>query len=148
MTDNKPGEPKVGVGVIVIKNGSHVLMHRRKGSHGLGYWGTGGGHLEIGESLLEAALREFREEAGNNVVISKPRFLGVCNFTDFYPKHYVDISFVADWISGEPDDSGIDEVELWQWFPLDKLPEPIFPVVKRYLTALKSGEHFFDSKVK
>ena len=137
--------PKVGVGIIVIKNGSHVLMHRRKGSLGGGFWGTGGGHLELGESLLEAALGEFQEEAGSSIVISQPRFLAVCNFTDFYPKHYVDVSFVADWISGEPDDSGLDEVELWQWFPLNKLPGPVFPVVSHYLEAIKSGQNFFDS---
>jgi 8-oxo-dGTP diphosphatase len=138
--------PKVGVGIIVLKNDTHVLMHRRKGKHGGGYWGTGGGHLELGESLIEGALREFHEEAGSKIKISQPRFLAVCNFTELFPKHYVDVSFVANWVSGEPDDSGFDEVELWQWFELDKLPSPVFPVVAHYLEALKSGQILFDSQ--
>jgi 8-oxo-dGTP diphosphatase len=55
--------PKVGVGVIVLKseNGQKfVMLHQRKGEHGEGYWGSGGGHLELGESLKEGALRELR----------------------------------------------------------------------------------------
>jgi ADP-ribose pyrophosphatase YjhB (NUDIX family) len=49
--------PKVGVGIIVIKkeNGkSYVMLHQRKGSLGKNYWGSGGGHLELGESLGKA----------------------------------------------------------------------------------------------
>jgi 8-oxo-dGTP diphosphatase len=145
MKSKLPNLPKVGVGIVVLKNKTHILMHRRKSAHGKGYWGTGGGHLELGESLKQAALREFHEEAGKNVIISEPRFLGVCNFTELYPKHYVDISFVADWVSGQPD-AGIDEVEQWQWFSLDELPEPIFPVVEKYIKALKSKQIFFDSE--
>jgi 8-oxo-dGTP diphosphatase len=146
MNSRPQSLPKVGVGIIVLKNKTQVLMHRRKGSHGGGYWGTGGGHLELGESLLKGALREFHEEAGRSIVISQPKFLAVSNFTELYPKHYVDVSFVADWISGEADESGQNEVELWQWFPLNNLPEPIFPIVERYLKALKSNQLFFDSE--
>jgi 8-oxo-dGTP diphosphatase len=145
MKSQPPIAPKVGVGLIVLKNKTHVLMCRRKRSHGTGYWGTGGGHLEPGESLIAGVLREFREEAGADIVISEPQFLAVSNFIEFFPKHYVDISFVADWISGEPDQSENNEVELWQWFSLNKLPEPIFPVCQNYIDALKSKQNFFDS---
>ncbi len=99
--------PKAGVGIIVFKkeNGkSYVMLHKRKGMHGLGkdYWGSGGGHLELGESFEAGALRELTEEAGDALVVGNVRFLGVMNFTQLKPKHYVDISFVADWVSGEP----------------------------------------------
>lgn len=146
MNNKPPDQPKVGVGLIVIKNGKYILMHRRKSKLGTGYWGTGGGHLELGESLLEGALREFHEEAGKQIVIGKPRFIGVCNFTDFYPHHYVDVSFVAEWISGEPHENAPDAVELWQWFPLSKLPEPVLPTVLQNLDMLKEGHMFADSK--
>jgi 8-oxo-dGTP pyrophosphatase MutT (NUDIX family) len=42
----------------------------RKGSHAANYWGTGGGHLELGESLLEGALRELSEEAGEQLKVN------------------------------------------------------------------------------
>jgi 8-oxo-dGTP diphosphatase len=42
--------PKVGVGVMVLKNGK-VLIGKRKGAHGAGEWAWPGGHLEYMESL-------------------------------------------------------------------------------------------------
>jgi ADP-ribose pyrophosphatase YjhB (NUDIX family) len=51
--------PQAGVGVIVIKkedDKEYVMLHQRKGEHGSGYWGSGGGHLELGESLMGGAL--------------------------------------------------------------------------------------------
>ncbi len=140
--------PKVGVGIIVIKQKDgkqYVMMHQRKGSHGPGYWGSGGGHLELGESLQAGALRELAEEAGEQVKVDNVRFLGVLNFTEMQPKHYVDVSFVCNWVAGEPTNSAPDETTDWQWFDISELPSPLFPPVKHYLTGLKTGQVFFDS---
>jgi len=142
--------PKVGVGIIVIKKENdkqYVMLHQRKGARGLGegYWGSGGGHLELGESLREGALRELSEEAGSQVKVKNVQFLGVMNFTEMEPKHYVDISFSAEWTSGEPTNSAPEETTDWQWFDLDNLPSPLFPPLNNYLVALKTGQHFFDA---
>jgi 8-oxo-dGTP diphosphatase len=142
--------PKVGVGIIVLKeeNGKkYVMLHQRKGRRGLGknYWGSGGGHLDLGESLQQGALRELREEAGEALVVKNVRFLGVINFTEMKPKHYIDISFVADWAKGEPVNSAPKETTDWKWFSLEELPGPLFPPVEHYLEALKTGQNFFDS---
>ena len=51
--------PKVGVGVMVLKDGK-VLLTRRKGSHGAGEYSFPGGHLEYMESFEDCARR------GNN----------------------------------------------------------------------------------
>jgi 8-oxo-dGTP diphosphatase len=61
------------------------------------------------------------------------------------PKHYVDVTFAADWVSGEPEADEAGEAIEWQWFDLDRLPEPLFPVVARYLTAYQTGEVLLDS---
>lgn len=140
--------PKVGVGIIVIKNEggkSYVMLHQRKGSLGKNYWGSGGGHLELGESLQEGALRELTEEAGEAIVVDTVKFLGVVNFTEMQPKHYVDVSFSARWVSGEPTNNSPLETTDWQWFELDKLPTPLFPPLEKYFVALKTEQTFFDS---
>jgi len=146
MGDNMP---KVGVGVIVIKiidGKPHLMMHQRKKDHGNGNWGSGGGHLELGEPLMEGALRELQEEAGTQLKVRNVRHLGVYNFTEQQPEHYVDISFVADWESGEPQTTEPEKSTDWQWFDLDDLPSPLFPPVRIYLEAYKTGKSFFDSK--
>lgn len=140
--------PKVGVGIIVFKeinNRPHIMLHQRKGSHGKDFWGSGGGHLEHGESLMAGALRELAEEAGDEMVVSDVTFLGVMNFTQMQPKHYVDVSFSAQWVSGDPVNSSPRETTDWQWFELSELPSPLFPPVEIYLSAAQSGERFFDS---
>lgn len=134
--------------LFVIKNENgkrYVMLHQRKGSLGKNYWGSGGGHLELGESLKDGALRELAEEAGDSVVVNNVNFLGVVNFTEMQPKHYVDVSFSADWVSGEPTNNSPKETTDWQWFALDKLPTPLFPPIEKYLVALKTGQNFFDS---
>jgi 8-oxo-dGTP diphosphatase len=54
---------KVGVGIILTKDGT-TLMGKRKGSHGGGRWAPPGGHLEFGETVDTCVRRELAEETG------------------------------------------------------------------------------------
>ncbi|HXH27037.1 MAG TPA: NUDIX domain-containing protein [Candidatus Acidoferrum sp.] len=140
--------PKVGVGVIVFRDidgKPHVMMHQRRGEHAEGYWGTGGGHLEVGESLQAGALRELREEAGEDLAVGDVKLIGIVNFTEMKPKHFVDITFSCAWVSGEPTNSSPEETTDWQWVPLDNLPKPLFPPVIRQLELLRTGQAMSDS---
>lgn len=142
--------PKAGMGIIVLKaqdGNTYAMLHQRKGARGLGegYWGSGGGHLEMGESMQDGVLRELKEEAGEDLEVAHVKFLCVTNFTQMKPKHYVDVGFVADWVSGEPQNSDPEATTAWQWFDIHNLPAPLFPPLENYLTALRTGQTFFDS---
>src|SRR4051812_30668007 len=91
--------PRVGIGVLVMKDG-RLLLGKRKGSHGAGEYASPGGHLEHLESFADAAAREVHEETG--LKIGALRFLRVLNTVQYAPRHYVDIAFVAEWASGVP----------------------------------------------
>ncbi len=132
---------KVGIGILVFKNGK-VLLSKRKGSHGAGEYASPGGHLEFGESIMECARRECREETG--IKIKNVRFLRLSNLKQYTGKHYVDIGLAADWKSGKPKVLEPEKAEGWDWYDLDKLPEPLFGTVKTFLEALNSGKNFFD----
>ncbi|MFP3282644.1 MAG: NUDIX hydrolase [Nitrososphaeria archaeon] len=58
-----PGEPEVGVGALVSVDG-RVLLVRRSNPPGEGKWSIPGGHLELGEGIYDAAVRELEEETG------------------------------------------------------------------------------------
>jgi ADP-ribose pyrophosphatase YjhB (NUDIX family) len=53
----------IGVGIAILENGKILLTKRRD----LPVWCIPGGHLSPGESIVDAAIREAKEETGLNV---------------------------------------------------------------------------------
>ncbi len=138
MEENKP---KVGVGVMILKNGK-VLMTKRKGSHGAGEYSFPGGHLEYMESFEECAIRETREEAG--IEIKNNQFSYLTNLKKYAPKHYVHIGMVAEWASGEPQLMEPEKAEGWEWFDLDNLPAgQMFEFCRIAFDAHKTGKNYY-----
>ena len=120
--------PRVGVGVLVKKDGK-FLFGFRKSSHGSGTWCPPGGHLEYGESIEECAKREVLEEAG--IKIRNIRFGTITNdiWTDD-KKHYITLNMIADWESGEPRTMEPGKLEELRWISWDNLPENIFLTIE------------------
>lgn len=86
--------PRVGVGILIIKDGK-VLLGLRKTSHGMGTWCPPGGHLEFGESMEDCARREVLEETG--MKIENLRFSTATN--DVFVedgKHYITLHMLAE----------------------------------------------------
>lgn len=116
--------PKVGIGVIIIKD-NQILLGKRQNAHGAGYWAPPGGHLEFGESFEECAKREVLEETGlyiKNVIqgpITNDIFLGE-------NKHYITIFMIAQYTQGEPQLLEPDKCEGWYWCDINNLPNPLF----------------------
>jgi 8-oxo-dGTP diphosphatase len=123
--------PKVGVGVIIKKDGK-VLFGKRKGSHGEGTWSLPGGHLEFRETLEECAKREVLEETGLEIVNIKQE-----TFTnDIFPeeqKHYITAYMTADYSLGEVKIMEPDKCTEWRWVAWDALPEPLFIPISNLL---------------
>jgi 8-oxo-dGTP diphosphatase len=116
--------PRVGLGVYILKD-HKVLLGKRTGVHGAGFWSAPGGHLEFGESWEECARRETLEEAG--IKIKNLRFVGLTN--DIHKnedKHYITIAMLADYDSGEVKIKEPEKLERWEWFSWANLPEPLF----------------------
>jgi 8-oxo-dGTP diphosphatase len=128
--------PKVGIGVLVERDGK-VLLGRRLSSHGAGTWQMPGGHLEHGHSFEETALRELEEETGlTDVEITD--LISVSN-DRVYGKHFITIGMLAKWKSGEPFAAEPEKSMDWGWFKPKDLPEPLFlpsrGVIERWLAG-------------
>lgn len=123
--------PKVGVGVIVIKDGK-ILLGKRKNAHGEGTWSFPGGHLEFNESWEDCASRETMEETG--IAIKNIRFGTATN--DIFQteeKHYVTIFMLSDYDSGEVKVMEPEKCEKWEWFLWSQLPQPLFVPIHNLL---------------
>ena len=139
--ENKDQITKVGVGVLLFKDGK-VLFGKRKGAHGAGDYAGPGGHLDYMESFEDCAKRETLEECGVN--IKNVRFLNLANINQFYPKHYVHISVAAEWESGELKNMEPDKCESWDWYDLENLPENLFLQARLGVESYKTGKNYFD----
>ena len=123
MENQKP-RPKVGVGVLIVKEGK-VLFGKRKGAHGAGSWCFPGGHLEFMEKVEDCAKRETLEEAGVKI-----KNISYVTITEDMGKaegeHYITVFVMAEWESGEAKVMEPDKCEGWGWFEWDKPPKPLF----------------------
>lgn len=142
MSTEKELRPKVGIGVLIFKEGK-LLLGKRTSALGLGEYSIPGGHMEYNESFEECARCEVKEETGLDV--QNVRFLTLSNNKKYLPKHYVEIQFVADWKEGEPKTLELDKIGDWGWYDLDALPEPMFALLANSLNALKTGKNFYDA---
>lgn len=133
--------PKVGVGVMILKEGK-ILLAKRIASHGTGDYAFPGGHLEHKESIEECAKRETTEEAG--IEIENIRFLCLSNIAKYPPKHFINIGVLADWKSGAPTACEPKKTEEWNWYDIDNLPESLFDAIPNYIKAYKGGDIFYD----
>ncbi|HVK83415.1 MAG TPA: NUDIX domain-containing protein [Kofleriaceae bacterium] len=133
--------PRVGIGVVVLKQGK-VLLGKRRGAHGEGEYASPGGHLEHLESFEACVRREVREETG--LELGAIRFLRVLNIAQYAPRHYIDIAFAADWVGGEPEVREPERVESWDWYALDALPSPLFGTLPSALEALRGERQCWD----
>lgn len=114
---------RVGVAVNVVKDG-HYLFLKRKSELGTDTWCSPGGKMDWGEEIIECALRELREEAGEDLIISDPVFYCITN--DFFEKeqqHFITINVIADYVGGEPVINEPDKFSDIGWFHQEELDD-------------------------
>jgi len=133
--------PAVGMGVLVLR-GNCVLLGRRLGAHGAGYYAAPGGHVEWGETLADTARREVREECG--LEVENIRLLSVGTYIWGDDRHFVDVDVVCEAPHGEPQNLEPQRCEGWAWYKLDELPGPLFIVTENMLASFQSGEVLAD----
>ncbi|MFX1478908.1 MAG: NUDIX hydrolase [Promethearchaeota archaeon] len=143
-TRKYPVRPHIGVGILLIR-GNTLLLVKRKYNPDAGYWSIPGGHLDLGEKVQAAAEREGFEETGFKVRVTK--LAGIIDKIMFDKNgkieyHYVLINYFVEQIEGEinqapvPDDDALDA----KFVPFDELKEYKLPdSLIELLTQLKIG---------
>lgn len=104
-------QPDVTVATVVVREGQLLMVEER--AQGRLVFNQPAGHLEPDESLLEAALRETREETGWDVALTA--FVGAYQWRAETGRHYLRFAFAAEPVGHDPSralDEGIVQA-LW-----------------------------------
>jgi 8-oxo-dGTP diphosphatase len=118
-----PARPIVGIGIVVIKDDTVLLVRRGKPPN-IGAWTLPGGAQELGETTEEAARRELLEETG--LEVDTLHFAATVDNirrdeTGRIRFHYTIIDFATRWVAGEA--IAATDVTEAAWAKLDALDE-------------------------
>ncbi len=120
----------LGVRVMLIRN-RQVLLVRHTYQEG---WFLPGGGIKRGESFEQAARREATEEVGAEMM--DIRFIGLYScFTEWKSDHNV-LFLSQDFTASHRHDAEIAES---RFFPLEALPETLWPGHRRRLEEYQAG---------
>lgn len=113
-------KPVLAVDILIKKDNGYVFIKRKKAPY-KDYWAIPGGIVEYGETVVEAAKREAKEETGLDVKLVK--LIGVYSDPKRDPRgHYVSVAYLAEVTSGKLKAS--DDAKLAKVF--EKPPELAF----------------------
>ena len=110
--------PTIGVTVIITDQQGYIVLTKR---NDLPVWCLPGGHVESGESLVEAAVREVKEETGLEIKIT--RLVGIYSRPHWFDGNH-DIVFAAVPVGGQLKADQVETVEIG-FFDRSALPEPL-----------------------
>ncbi|WP_282610250.1 NUDIX hydrolase [Pelagibius sp. Alg239-R121] len=128
-------ERPIPAALAVVIRESHFLLVRRNNRPDKGLWGFPGGKIERGETVMEAAIRELREETGieaeaRDTLTSVDVIIRGKNGE--LQHHYVLVAVLCDYLGGEP--LAADDVSEAEWFEYEEIlatPEDKSPAVGR-----------------
>ena len=103
-------------GAIVVEDGKVLLV-----KHNAGHWDFPKGHVEEGETEIETAIREVKEETNIDIKIEKENKY----ISEYSPKENVMktvIYFIGEKVGGE-DKPQIEEVSDVEWVDVNKAVE-------------------------
>ncbi len=135
----------VTVDAVVVQSG-HILLVKRRSSPGKGLWALPGGFVNPHEKLIDAAVRELREET--KISVPKPVLYGSIKGKEVFDDPYrssrgrtITTSFLIELVGdagGLPRIKGADDAEKARWVPIadlesDRLFEDHFHIIQTML---------------
>lgn len=128
-------EAKQKISLALIEEGGKFLLIRRRMPEGKLQWAFPGGHVEDGETDIQAAIREAKAETGVEVIVKEKLFERKHPDTGRY------ISYISCAVMGSTDFniSEPDEVAEAEWVVaqevLPRFTSDVHPIIRNYVMS-------------
>ena len=130
------------VHLFLLRGDDVLLLRRYHTGYEDGKYSVVAGHLDGGEQVKQAAIREAREEIGVEIAPADLEVVGVMHRRSGDER--IDWFVAARTWQGEPANCEPGKCDELRWAPLDALPEGVIPYVRRALDNYRAGR-WFDS---
>ena len=119
------------------KEEPEILLSLRKNTgYRNGEYELPGGHVEEGEDLKQAMIREAKEEL---LIDVKESNLKIAHILHHYNGNRINFIFMTDYYEGEIGIGEPDSCEKLEWFNINNHPANIIPKIKKSIEEIKDG---------
>ncbi|MBO0782932.1 MAG: NUDIX domain-containing protein [Ktedonobacteraceae bacterium] len=132
----------VAVHLFLLRDQRVLLLRRQNTGYEDGNYSVVAGHLDGGEEVKAAMIREAYEEAGIEIAAHNLRVVGVMHRRA--ENERIDFFLAASEWTGDIVNCEPHKCSELAWYGLDALPENVIPYVRRALENYRRGT-WFDS---
>lgn len=133
---------RVAVYLVLIKHDQVLLTLRQNTGFADGLYSLASGHLDEGEAIKHAMIREAKEEIG---IIINPDDLKLVHIMQHKSqKHYIDFYFQCEHYIGNPLNCEPEKCGDVSFFPKDKLPDNLVGNVSQALEQINIGSNYSE----
>ncbi|WP_124727255.1 NUDIX hydrolase [Staphylospora marina] len=141
----------VAVHLLMFRGEEVLLLRRRNTGYEDGNYSVPAGHLDGGETVKEAAVREAREEVGVRIDPEDVSLVHVMHRREGKEERIDFFAEVRRW-EGEVVNKEPEKCDDLRWSGSDDLPENVIPYIRRALECHRKGIWFdsfgFDGQAK
>ena len=131
----------VAVHLFLLRPGQILMLRRHNTGFEDGNYSVVGGHLDGGETIAQAAVREAREEAGIVIETADVRIAGVMHRRT-PDEERIDFFVTVERWDGEVTNCEPEKCSDLSWFRRDRLPVNTIQYVRQAIANVLDGRWF------
>lgn len=140
MTTSPHHQLTTDVHLLLLKENEVLFGRRQNTGYEDGAYHLPSGHLEAGESVVAALIREAKEEIGITITPEAVEFAHVMHNSSSGGRAAFFFT-VREW-DGQPENREPDKCAELAWFPLDVLPGHLIPYCRTALEHVAAARPF------
>ncbi len=127
--------------VLFLKDNKILLLLRQNTGYMDGFYGLPAGHVDAGETPIDAAVREAKEEVNINILPKDIELIDIVQADAVFERggDYFNFFFKADKWQGDPKNMEPEKCASLEWFDLNNLPDNLLEHVALVLQNIDNS---------